>query len=74
MKLGSIVKIRGKLDSRVRDKGKDAVYGTLDAFLCDGQVSVILENGDIYVGDKREVEEYKEASKKEEKNEEGEEN
>lgn len=60
MKLGSIVIVRGKLDNRVRDKGKEAVVGTLEAFLADGQVSVILENNDLWVGEKREVTEYKE--------------
>lgn len=46
----------GKLDKRIRDKQVDGpVYGTVDQILSDGQVSVILEDNDIWVGLLREV-------------------
>jgi hypothetical protein len=53
---GDLVIIVGKLDSRIREKDQGAlVYGTVDQLLIDGQVSVILENNDIWVGPKRDV-------------------
>jgi hypothetical protein len=56
MKPGDIVIIVGKLDSRIREKNQsELVYGTLEAYLVDGQVSVILENNDIWVGNQRDI-------------------
>ena len=53
---GDLVIIVGKLDSRIREKDQQSlVYGTIEQFLIDGQVSVILENNDIWVGHKRDV-------------------
>lgn len=53
---GDIVIILGKLDTKVREKNREEfIYGTVDQFLVDGQVSVILENNDIWVGPRRDV-------------------
>lgn len=54
--VGQLVVVTGKLDSRVRDQEQDdLVIGTLDQILVDGQVSVLLENGNIWVGPVREI-------------------
>lgn len=56
IKVGDVVMVVGKLDKRIRDKQVDGpVYGTVDQILADGQVSVILEDNDIWVGLLREV-------------------
>lgn len=56
IKVGDVVMVVGKLDKRIRDKQVDGpVYGTVDQILSDGQVSVILEDNDIWVGLLREV-------------------
>lgn len=56
IKVGDVVMVVGKLDKRIRDKQVDGpVYGTVDQILTDGQVSVILEDNDIWVGLLREV-------------------
>jgi hypothetical protein len=53
---GDLVIIVGKLDTRIRDKDQEQlVYGTVDQLLIDGQVSVILENNDIWVGHRRDL-------------------
>jgi hypothetical protein len=55
--LGDIVMIVGKMDNRVRDKSEngEAVIGTIEQFLFEQQVSVILPNGDLWVGPIREI-------------------
>lgn len=55
--LGDIVMIVGKMDNRVRDKSEngEAVIGTIEQFLFEQQVSVILPNGDLWVGPVREI-------------------
>lgn len=56
MKTGDLVVVLGKIDQRIREStASGLVIGTLDQFLCDDQVSVILENNDIWVGSKREI-------------------
>lgn len=59
MKPGDLVIVMGKLDSRVREKSKDdVVIGTLESFLDDERVLVILPNDDLWVGLKREIAPY----------------
>jgi translation initiation factor IF-1 len=53
---GDLVIIVGKIDTRVRDTiNSDLIIGTVDQLLSDQQVSVILENGDLWVGPSRDV-------------------
>ena len=55
-KVGDEVVVTGKLDNRVRDKlPTGLIKGTIDAFLVEDQVSVILENMDLWVGKIREI-------------------
>ena len=55
-KLGDVVMVVGKIDTRVRDKNTDEIVaGTLEQFLNDNQVSVFLATGDIWVGHIREI-------------------
>lgn len=53
---GDIVIVVGKMDTRVRgqDRG-EIVVGTVEQILIEQQVSVILENGDLWVGNIRDV-------------------
>lgn len=61
MKIGDVVVVLGKLDKRVREQAQEGlVLGTLDQFLDQDRVSVILESMDIWIGLKREVIPYKE--------------
>ena len=54
--LGDVVMVVGKIDNRVRETLRsDIVKGTIEQFLIENQVSVILENGDLWVGHIREV-------------------
>jgi hypothetical protein len=54
--LGDIVMVVGKIDTRVRDKAKDGIIvGTIDQFLIDQQVSVLLSDGEIWVGRLHEI-------------------
>lgn len=54
MKLGDVVMILKKLDTHIRDDNKEQItIGTIEQFLCDNQVSVVLPSGDIWVGDKK---------------------
>lgn len=56
IKVGDVVLVMGNLDKRIREKQTDGpVYGTVDQILADGQVSVILEDNDIWIGLVREV-------------------
>jgi hypothetical protein len=55
MSEGDIVVVLGKLDDRVRDNSSnELVTGTLVRLLRD-EVSVLLKNGDLWHGLKREV-------------------
>lgn len=61
MNLGDVVIVLGDLDKRIRDKRKEGlVLGTLEQFIGNDQVSVILEDMDIWVGLRREIAPYKE--------------
>jgi hypothetical protein len=61
MILGDVVMILGELDKRIRDKVQDGLLlGTLEQFLVDDQVSVILPDGDLWVGNKRDIAIYEE--------------
>jgi len=53
---GDVVIIVGKIDTRVRsaDRG-NIIVGTVEQLLTESQVSVILENGDLWVGPVRDV-------------------
>lgn len=51
LKVGDLVVVLDKLDSRIRNKQTEGlVFGTLDQFLSESQVIVLLENGDLYIG------------------------
>ena len=64
MKLGDVVVVLGKVDTRVRDKLQgEMLLGTLEQFLSEEQVSVILPDGDLWVGKKREVQLHEEENK-----------
>jgi hypothetical protein len=53
---GDLVIVVGKIDTRVRDAiSTDLIVGTVEQLLSDQQVSVILENGDLWVGPSRDV-------------------
>lgn len=53
MGLGDLVVVLGGFDNRVRDHQSDTlIIGTLYQFLADGKVCVILENNDLWVGEK----------------------
>lgn len=54
MKPGDLVCVIGGFDTRVRSHDKTKlVFGTLDSFFSTTQVMVLLENGDIWVGDSK---------------------
>lgn len=56
IKVGDVVMVLGKLDNKAREKKADGpVRGTVDQILSDGQVCVILEDNDIWVGLLRET-------------------
>jgi hypothetical protein len=56
IKVGDVVMVLGKQDKRIRDKNTDGpVYGTVDQILSDGQVCVLMGDGEIWVGLLREV-------------------
>lgn len=56
LKVGDIVVVLGAQDSRVRDKQKEGlVIGCIDQLLCDDQVSVLLDGGDIWTGQLKQV-------------------
>jgi len=53
---GDLVIVVGKIDTRVRETiSSDLIVGTVAQMLTDNQVSVILENGDLWVGPCRDV-------------------
>jgi hypothetical protein len=54
--LGDVVMVVGNIDTRVREKATDGVVaGTIEQFLFENQVSVLLPDGDIWVGHVREI-------------------
>lgn len=54
MKIGDVVMILAKMDTRIKDiKTDEVVMGTLEQLLIDNQASVLLLSGDIWVGDKK---------------------
>lgn len=56
IKEGDIVIVVGKIDTRVRDAiSSELIIGTVEQILIEHQISVILENGDLWVGPIREV-------------------
>ncbi len=60
MKSGDIVVVLGKVDSRIREHNKDElVVGTLDTHYGD-TATVLLPNGDIWRGLRREIRPHKE--------------
>lgn len=53
---GDLVIVVGKIDTRVRDAiSSDLIVGTVEQLLYEHQVSVILQNGDLWVGPVRDV-------------------
>ena len=50
MKPGDLVVVLGKLDERIRNKESGLIVGTLEQIMCDGQLSILLPGGDIWVG------------------------
>jgi hypothetical protein len=55
-KLGDVVMVVGKIDTRVRDKNlNEVIAGTIEQFLSENQVSVFLATGDIWVGHIRDI-------------------
>lgn len=61
LKEGSIVVVTGKLDQRIRDNTEEVVVGTIIS-LKAGKVSVMLSDGNIWMGNDWEVYEYNEQS------------
>jgi fructosamine-3-kinase len=56
LKEGDVVIVVGKIDTRVRDAiSSDLIVGTIEQLLVEHQVSVILENGDLWIGPDRDV-------------------
>jgi hypothetical protein len=54
--IGDVVMVVGKIDTKVREKNRaEIVAGTVEQFLVDQQVSVLLENGDVWVGSLRDI-------------------
>lgn len=54
--LGDVVMIIGKMDTKIREKDRaQIIAGTVEQFLIDQQVSVLLENGDVWVGSLRDI-------------------
>jgi len=49
--LGDVVMIVGRIDNRIRERTQNGVVaGTIEQFLIDQQVSVILPDNEIWVG------------------------
>lgn len=54
--IGDVVMVVGKIDTKVREKNREEIVaGTVEQFLVDQQVSVLLENGDVWVGSLRDI-------------------
>jgi hypothetical protein len=53
---GDVVVIFGELDKRVRDKNTGSlVLGTLFYFLTDNRVCVIIDDNELWIGERREI-------------------
>lgn len=61
LKEGSVVIVTGKLDQRIRDNTEEIVIGTIIS-LKNGKVSVVLSDGNIWMGNDWEVYEHDEQS------------
>lgn len=59
MTIGTVVKVAGKLDERVREQQEDTLIGTIIKLLGD-EVWVLLPDGNIWIGSKYSV--YEEQS------------
>lgn len=54
--LGDVVMIVGRIDNRIRERTQNGVVaGTIEQFLIDQQVSVILPDNEIWVGMMHEI-------------------
>jgi len=54
--LGDVVMIVGRIDNRIRERTQNGVVaGTIEQFLVDQQVSVILPDNEIWVGMMHEI-------------------
>lgn len=53
---GDIVVVFGQLDKRVRERNLNKlVVGTLYSFLTDNRVCVIIDDNELWVGERREI-------------------
>ena len=56
MKEGDLVVVFGKLDKRIRNKDTDSLtIGTLFYFLTENRVCVIIDDNELWVGERREI-------------------
>lgn len=54
--LGDVVMIVGRIDNRIRERTQNGIVsGTIEQFLVDQQVSVILPDNEIWVGMMHEI-------------------
>lgn len=54
--LGDVVMIVGRIDNRIRERTQNGIVaGTIEQFLIDQQVSVILPDNEIWVGMMHEI-------------------
>ena len=53
---GDIVVVFGQLDKRVRERNSDKlVIGTLYYFLTENRVCVIIDDNELWIGERREI-------------------
>lgn len=53
---GDIVVVFGALDKRVRERNPDKlIVGTLYSFLTENRVCVIIDDNELWVGERREI-------------------
>lgn len=53
---GDIVVVFGQLDKRVRERNLDKlVVGTLYSFLTENRVCVIIDDNELWIGERREI-------------------
>jgi hypothetical protein len=53
---GDIVVVFGQLDKRVRERNSDKlVMGTLYYFLTENRVCVIIDDNELWIGERREI-------------------
>jgi hypothetical protein len=54
--LGDVVMIVGRIDNRIRERTQNGIVaGTIEQFLVDQQVSVILPDNEIWIGMMHEI-------------------